>query len=117
MNTPLTSPLRVSPNGHYFVTGEGQPFFWMGDTAWPFFTRYPMQVALDYLARRAAQGFTVVQGVLGWSAGTGFENPLPTMDEAGQRAWNEDPGQPNPAFFDRVEKLLLAFPFLDADGA
>jgi hypothetical protein len=108
MTSPFTSPLRISPNRRYFVTADGQPFFWMGDTAWPFFTRYPMQICLDYLAKRASQGFNVVQGVLAWSSGTGFEASYPTKNEDGQSAWNEDPSQPNPAFFDRVEKLLLA---------
>ena len=86
MSHPFTSPLRISPNGRYFTTGDGQPFFYMGDTAWPFFTRYPMQVALDYLAKRASQGFNVVQGVLAWSAGTGMEEPAPGPNEDGQRA-------------------------------
>jgi len=108
MNPPFTSPLRISPNGRHFITGEGQPFFWMGDTAWPFFTRYPMQVALDYLEKRASQGFNVVMGVLAWSSGTGFEAATPTGNEDGQRAWDNDPSHPNPRFFDRVEKLLLA---------
>jgi hypothetical protein len=108
MPPTFTSPLRISPNGRYFVTGDGQPFFWMGDTAWPFFTRYPMQVALDYLAKRASQGFNVVQGVLAWSAGTGMEAATPGPNEDGQRPWEEDPAHPNPAFFDRVEKLLRA---------
>lgn len=108
MTPTFTSPLRISPNGRYFVTSDGQPFFWMGDTAWPFFTRYPMTVALDYLAKRAAQGFNVVQGVLAWSAGTGMEEAVPGPNEDGQRAWEADPARPNPLFFDRVEKLLLA---------
>jgi len=108
MPPTFTSPLRISPNGRYFVTADGQPFFWMGDTAWPFFTRYPMQTALDYLAKRASQGFNVVQGVLAWSAGTGMEAATPGPNEDGQRAWNEDPAHPNPFFFDRVEKLLIA---------
>ncbi len=108
MPTPFTSPIRISPNGRYFETGEGQPFFWMGDTAWPFFTRYPMQVCLDYLARRASQGFNMVQGVLAWSSGTGSEAPNPTANEEGHAAWQGDPSNPDPAFFDRVEKLLLA---------
>jgi hypothetical protein len=96
MTAPFTSPLRISPNGRYFVTAEGEPFFWMGDTAWPFFVRYPMQVALDYLAKRASQGFTVVQGVLAWSAGTGFEAPNPAANEDGHSAWTEDPPPPKP---------------------
>ena len=108
MTPTFSAPLRISSNGRYFVTADGQPFFWMGDTAWPFFTRYPMQVALDYLAKRASQGFNVVQGVLAWSAGTGFEEPNPSPNEDGQSAWNDDPAHPNPAFFDRVEKLLRA---------
>jgi Protein of unknown function (DUF4038) len=29
--------LRVSPNGRYFVDQHGNPFFYLGDTAWLLF--------------------------------------------------------------------------------
>jgi hypothetical protein len=108
MPSQFTSPVKISPNGRYFITGDNTPFFWMGDTAWPFFTRYPFEIALDYLAKRSSQGFNVVQGVLAWSAGTGFEDDKPGVNEEGQSAWFDSPAQPNPVFFDRVERLLQA---------
>ena len=70
-------PLRVSANGRYLEDSAGQPFFWLGDTAWPLFAQYPHASAEAYLANRAAKGFTVIQGVLAWGGGTGFESPLP----------------------------------------
>ena len=32
-------PLRVSDNKRFLVTGDGQPFFWLGDTGWELFHR------------------------------------------------------------------------------
>ena len=78
-------PIRVSENGRYFVDAQGQPFFWLGDTAWPLFARYTREDAEKYLKNRAEKGFTVIQGVLAWGGGTGFEDscPAPTMPEIG----------------------------------
>ncbi len=33
----VNGPIRVSADGRYFVDKDGQPFFWLGDTAWPLF--------------------------------------------------------------------------------
>lgn len=58
-----TLSLSVSDNGRYLVDTNGEPFFWLGDTAWS------MPIALDrdevtrYLDARARQGFTVIQTV------------------------------------------------------
>lgn len=30
---PALPPLRVSDNQHFLTTAEGQPFFWLADTA------------------------------------------------------------------------------------
>ena len=35
--TDFAGPIKVSPNGRYFVDQKGAPFFWLGDTAWPLF--------------------------------------------------------------------------------
>lgn len=56
--------LRVSENRRYLETENGEPFFWLGDTAWELFHRLSLEDAAYYLRTRAEQGFTVVQAVL-----------------------------------------------------
>jgi len=55
--------LKVSENRRFLVTETGQPFFWLGDTAWELFHRLTREEALHYLDTRARQGFTVIQAV------------------------------------------------------
>lgn len=55
--------LRVSDNGRFLVTADGQPFFWLGDTAWELFHRLTREEAERYLRNRAELGFTVIQAV------------------------------------------------------
>ena len=55
--------LKVSDNRRYLVDGNGKPFFYLADTAWELFHRLSREEAENYLARRAEQGFTVVQAV------------------------------------------------------
>lgn len=106
---PADQPIRVSPNGRYFVDAAGQPFFWLADTAWPLYTTYSKEAAERYLADRAARGFTVIQGVVAW----GDPNPAvslagtpPGPNYAGHVPWHESPAQPNPAFFEHVDHLV-----------
>lgn len=56
-------PLKVSDNHRFLVTAEGQPFFWLGDTAWELFHRLNREQAEQYLDHRAKNGFNVVQAV------------------------------------------------------
>lgn len=55
--------LKVSDNHHFLVTQSGQPFFWLGDTAWELFHRLNREQAEQYLDNRARLGFNVVQAV------------------------------------------------------
>jgi len=55
--------LRVSDNKRFLVKTDGQPFFWLGDTAWELFHRLNREEATRYLRNRAERGFTVVQAV------------------------------------------------------
>jgi hypothetical protein len=55
--------LKVSENRHFLVTEKGEPFFWLGDTAWELFHRLNREEADRYLRKRAAQGFTIIQAV------------------------------------------------------
>src|SRR5262245_509374 len=56
---PAPAKLKVSDNQRFLVTGDGQPFFWLGDTAWELFHRLNREEANQYLRDRAQKGFTV----------------------------------------------------------
>jgi hypothetical protein len=58
-----TPRLQVSQNRRFLVTAEGQPFFWLGDTAWELFHRSNREDADKYLENRSEKGFTVIQAV------------------------------------------------------
>jgi hypothetical protein len=107
----LSGPVGVSADGTHFVDGGGKPFFWLGDTAWPLFTNYSPKEAEAYLENRARKGFTVIQAILGWSTyavrhGCIAKERMPDPNYAGERAWTDDPGRPNAAFFRHVDRLL-----------
>jgi len=103
----VRGPIRVSPDHRYFVDSEGKPFFWLGDTAWPLFAEYPKTEAEAYLQNRATKGFTVIQGVLAWGKGTGFESKYPIANAAGDKPWlNDNPATPNDAYFRHVDYLV-----------
>lgn len=104
----VNGPIKVSPNGRYFVDAAGKPFFWLGDTAWPLLVQYSQSQAESYLKNRAGKGFTVIQSVMAWSAGgTGAEVKSPTANPDGEKPWlNDNPATPNEAFFRRIDGLV-----------
>ena len=55
--------MKVSDNKRFLVTADGQPFFWLGDTAWELFHRLESRGGDRYLQKRAEQRFTVIQAV------------------------------------------------------
>ncbi len=60
-----------------------------------------------YLANRSQKGFTVIQGVLAWGLGSGFEGKVPLANANGDKPWlNDDPRTPNDAYFRHVDALL-----------
>lgn len=56
-------PLRVSRDGGAFTAG-GEPFLWLGDSAWGLVTDLDRSGVERYLDVRADQGFTVMQTVV-----------------------------------------------------
>lgn len=91
--------LRVHDSGRYLVDGTGQPFFWLGDTAWGLFTGLTEAETADYFEDRAAKGFSVVQAVLVWGA--------PNADPSGELPWLDgNPATPNSTYFDRVARIV-----------
>ncbi|MEK6442197.1 apiosidase-like domain-containing protein [Pseudonocardia sp. T1-2H] len=54
----------ITVDGHYFARADGEPFYWLADTAWDLVTDLSTEEAEQYLATRAEQGFTVVRAGL-----------------------------------------------------
>jgi len=55
--------LKVSENHRFLVQADGNPFFYLADTAWELFHRLDRKDAAQYLRTSAARGYTVVQAV------------------------------------------------------
>ncbi len=96
-----SGPIRVSPNGRYFVDAQGEPFYFLADTQWELFRRYSLSEAKTILENRKAKGFTVIMVMLtGVGSGTG-----PNLD--GHHPWlNDDPATPNPDYFTHVDAVV-----------
>jgi hypothetical protein len=100
--------LKVSDNQRFLVHENGQPFFWLGDTAWELFHRLNREEAERYLQNRADKGYTIIQAVaLAELDGLNAPNPYghrPLVDN--------DPAQPDvkdgPAndYWDHVDYLV-----------
>lgn len=101
-NFTFSQKLSVSENGRFLVTETGTPFFWMGDTAWELFHRCNREEASAYLTKRASQGFNVIQAVV-----LAELDGLNTPNAYGETPWrNNDPTQPNEAYFEHVDFIV-----------
>ena len=103
--TPLHGQLprlAVSENGRFLVTAGGQPFFWLGDTAWELFHRLSREDAERYLKNRADRRFTIVQAVV-----LAELDGLRTPNAYGERPLvDDDPTKPNEAYFAHVDWIV-----------
>lgn len=94
--------LQVSDTHRFLVTESGQPFFWLGDTAWELFHRLNREEADAYLRNRAERRFTVVQAVA-----LAELDGLNTPNAYGERPLiDNDPTRPNEAYFQHVDWIV-----------
>jgi len=92
----------VNSGGHYLQTEDGQPFFWLADTAWELIHRTTPEECSYYLAIRSQQGFTVIQMVV-----LSEFNGVTTASAWGEKPLiDNDPLRPNPRYFDRVVAIV-----------
>ncbi len=103
------SGVAVSPNGRYFVTADGAPFFWLADTQWNLWRCHTPAESAEILSNRGAAGFTVVQVMLsGWGVGMDndpvFRVPAATVD--GEAYPDRDISRPNEKFFCNVDAVV-----------
>lgn len=94
--------LNVSANQRFLVHANGQPFFYLGDTAWELFHRLNREEAETYLENRAAKGFTVIQAVV-LAEVDGLRVPNSYGDLP---LHHEDPAKPNEAYFKHVDFVV-----------
>lgn len=98
----ITGPIRIHENQRYFTDSDGQPFFWMADTAWELFHRLDLEEAEIYLDKRASQGFNVVQAVA-----LAEIDGLNTPNANGHKPFL-DPSftTPNERYFEHVDQII-----------
>jgi len=97
----MSQRLQVSDNRRYLTFENGEPFFYLGDTAWELFHRLNREEADLYLETRAAQGFTVIQAVV--LAEHEYAQPNPYGDLP---LHDNDPMRPNEAYFQHVDYIV-----------
>jgi hypothetical protein len=89
----------VSPNKRSLINQNGDPFFYLGDTAWTLLKRLNREEVDEYLKNRAAKGFTVIQAyVLRGLEVKNIYGDLTLIDR--------DPTKPNEAFFKNVDTMV-----------
>ena len=98
----ITGPIQVHPDQKYLMTAEGEPFFWLADTAWELFHRLNEKHATEYLDIRQKQGFNVVQAVvLAELDGLNSPNANGDLPFLNLSAWEY-----NEAYFKHVDRIL-----------
>jgi Protein of unknown function (DUF4038)/Putative collagen-binding domain of a collagenase len=94
-------PVKVSPNGRYFVDQRGKPVFWLGTTQWQLFREYTLDDARLIIERSKDKGFVFIQVML---LGVG-DGTKPNVH--GDKPWmNDNPLTPNEDYFKNVDSVL-----------
>ncbi len=101
-NSASLPKLKVSDNHRFLVTANGQPFFWLGDTAWELFHRLNREEAETYLKNRSERRFTIVQAVV-LAELDGLKDPNPYGHTPLAK---NDPTQPNEDYFKHVDWIV-----------
>lgn len=93
----ISDRLAVSENGHYFIKQNGNPFFWLGETAWHIFSSLTKEEIIQFLNNRQAKGFNVFQCVVAAEFPT-RNGELPYV--------NFNPSKPNDKYFQLVDFVI-----------
>jgi hypothetical protein len=94
--------ITASANGRFLITESGEPFFWLGDTAWELFHRLTLAEADHYLDVRREQGFNVIQAVV-----LAELDGLHTPNANGHvPLCGDDPTRPNEFYFRHVDAII-----------
>lgn len=95
----LHGAIRLSPNRHYLIHADGEPFFWLACTGWNAALKSSDEDWKTYLADRRGKSFTAIQFVAEapWRAAS--------TDRDGQVAFTgKEKIAVQPAFFQRMDR-------------
>lgn len=94
--------LSISEEGRHIIQENGEPFIWMGDTAWELVHKLSREEASEYLENRAAKHFTVIQTVvlaeLDGVRTPNYYGDLPLI--------NKDPTKWNEPYFEHLDYII-----------
>jgi hypothetical protein len=94
--------LQVSDNNRFLQFTTGDPFFYLGETAWELFHRLSYKEAEMFLENRRAKGFTVIQSVI-----LAEENGLAVPSVNGEvPLLDMDLSRPNEKYFLFVDSIV-----------
>jgi hypothetical protein len=98
--------LKVSPNGRYLTYDNGEPFFYLGDTAWEITWKSREPDMLSYIADRQKKGFTALQVVV---MSHQFFYEYGVRNRSGEDFFlNNDRTRLNPRYFDYLDRIVQA---------
>jgi hypothetical protein len=94
--------ITVDATGRHLVTEDGQPFFWLGDTAWELFHRLTREEAARFLDNRARLGFTLIQ-IVALAEFDGLNTPNTYGDPP---LLDGDPTRPHEPYWRFVDEVI-----------
>ncbi|OJV16516.1 MAG: hypothetical protein BGO21_26910 [Dyadobacter sp. 50-39] len=100
---PPRFPLKISPNGRHLMDNHGTPFLMVADVAWQMLRRLSYAEAVHYMDIRKSQSFNtfLVHLLPAQPNQRNFNKVAPFLD-------NNDLTRPNKAYFDYLEKIVIA---------
>ena len=94
--------IKISKNGQSLIYSDGEPFFWLGDTAWELFHRLKIEEIKEYLDNRKAKGFNVIQCVI-----LAELDGVNTPNQYGEKPLiNNDPTKLNEKYFELIDSVV-----------
>lgn len=96
-------PLKIHPNGKHVTDNNGKPFLMVADVAWQLLRKLSYNDAVQYMDIRKSQSFNtlIVQLLPNLPTQKNFSKAAPFLN-------NNDLNQPNKAYFDYLEKIVVA---------
>lgn len=96
--------LKITENGRFFQTENGDPFFYLAETGWEIFHRATREEADLILSDRASKGFNVIQATtLAERDGLRTPNSYGHLPFTGSGL---DPTLPNEPYWDHVDWVI-----------
>lgn len=97
-------PIKPSADGRFLVDQQGKPFLWLADSAWALVKKLTPAERDEFLDRRAAQGFTVIQ----FHAVSREAGPVTTRDGLAPFEPLDDILKPVDAYWKQVDEAVAA---------